>query len=92
MINMKKSDKKLFSRAPLNIETRPVKLFADRDRDGVANVFDCQPRNPRRQDKKRNSYGTSYEDTSMALDDPSTLSEEGLKKRRQWKRRKLIEE
>lgn len=26
------------------------KLFADDDRDGVANVFDCQPRNPRRQD------------------------------------------
>ena len=28
------------------------KLFADSDRDGVANVFDCQPHNPRKQDKK----------------------------------------
>ena len=26
------------------------KLFADDDKDGVSNVFDCQPRNPRRQD------------------------------------------
>jgi hypothetical protein len=40
----------LFRRAPMNIETRPVKLFGDRDRDGVANVFDCQPNNRRRQD------------------------------------------
>ena len=30
---------------------QPAKLFADSDRDGVANVFDCQPHNPRRQDK-----------------------------------------
>ena len=33
-----------------NLETRPSRLFGDRDRDGVANVFDCQPRNRRRQD------------------------------------------
>lgn len=26
------------------------KLFADDDRDGVANVFDCQPHNRRKQD------------------------------------------
>ena len=31
-------------------EVRPARIFADRDRDGVANVFDCQPRNPRKQD------------------------------------------
>jgi hypothetical protein len=31
-------------------EMRPSRLFADNDRDGVANVFDCQPRNPRKQD------------------------------------------
>jgi len=29
---------------------RPVKLFADCDKDGVANVFDCQPHNARKQD------------------------------------------
>jgi len=27
----------------------PVNLFGDRDRDGVPNVFDCKPRNPRKQ-------------------------------------------
>jgi len=29
----------------------PINLFADSDRDGVANVFDCQPRNKRKQGK-----------------------------------------
>jgi hypothetical protein len=28
----------------------PVDLFGDKDRDGVMNVFDCRPRNKRRQD------------------------------------------
>jgi hypothetical protein len=28
----------------------PVKLFGDKDRDNVPNVFDCKPRNPKRQD------------------------------------------
>ena len=35
-----------------NLETRPARLFRDSDRDGVADVFDCQPRNKRRQDGK----------------------------------------
>jgi len=42
--------KQTMKRRWFNIETRPSRLFGDRDRDGVANVFDCQPRNPRRQD------------------------------------------
>ena len=29
----------------------PVKLFGDKDRDGVMNVFDCKPRNKRMQDR-----------------------------------------
>ena len=29
------------------------KLFIDSDRDGVANVFDCQPFNKRKQDKEQ---------------------------------------
>ena len=36
-----------------NLETRPSRLFGDKDRDGVANVFDCQPNNRRRQDGNR---------------------------------------
>ena len=32
------------------LETRPSQLFRDSDRDGVADVFDCQPNNRRRQD------------------------------------------
>jgi hypothetical protein len=36
-----------------NLETRPSRLFGDKDRDGVANVFDCQPRNRRRQDNDK---------------------------------------
>jgi hypothetical protein len=40
----------MFKRAPMNIETRPSKLFMDSDRDGVANVFDCQPYNRFKQD------------------------------------------
>jgi len=34
------------------LETRPIKLFADTDRDGVMNVFDCQPFNKRKQDSE----------------------------------------
>ena len=30
----------------------PIHLFGDVDRDGVANVFDCRPFNPRRQDER----------------------------------------
>ena len=30
----------------------PNKLFADTDRDGVPNVFDCRPFNKRRQDEE----------------------------------------
>ena len=44
-------NKKWFGRVS-KIETRPSKIFADRDRDGVANVFDCQPNNPRKQDRQ----------------------------------------
>ena len=71
-------------------EVRPSRLFADDDRDGVANVFDCQPRNRRRQDD-RYGYGTDMADMTMVLDEPKNLSEEGLKKRRQWQRRGLID-
>ena len=35
-------------------------LFIDSDRDGVANVFDCQPFNKRKQDRNPNEF----------LDDP----------------------
>jgi len=35
---------------PLPGKWRPVKLFGDADRDGVANIFDCQPHNARKQD------------------------------------------
>ena len=36
----------------------PIHLFGDVDRDGVANVFDCRPRNPRRQDGGDNTTET----------------------------------
>lgn len=31
---------------------KPFQLFKDCDKDGVANVFDCQPRNKRKQDRE----------------------------------------
>ena len=34
------------------LEVRPSRLFRDSDRDGVADVFDCQPRNRRKQDRR----------------------------------------
>jgi hypothetical protein len=34
------------------LEIRPSRLFADYDRDGVANIFDCRPRNRFRQDSE----------------------------------------
>ena len=37
----------------------PVNLFGDRDRDGVPNVFDCKPRNPKKQGWKPQEYKDS---------------------------------
>jgi hypothetical protein len=45
----------------MNIETRPARLFRDSDRDGVANVFDCQPFNRRRQDNGDDSYSEQHQ-------------------------------
>lgn len=39
-----------FSRRPKAHYGKPIQLFKDSDRDGVANVFDCKPYNKRRQD------------------------------------------
>lgn len=39
---------------------------------------------------KRNSYGTDFFDMSMVLDDELLLNKKGKKKRKQWKRRRLI--
>lgn len=41
--------------------------------------------------KKENSYDTRDPfDMIMILDDPKLLNKKGLKKRRSWKRRKLL--
>lgn len=48
--NKPKSNSKLF-KGPKERFGMPVHLFGDRDRDGVANVFDCRPRNRRMQGK-----------------------------------------
>ena len=40
----------IFWKVKARDKVSPARLFADTDRDGVANVFDCRPRNPRRQD------------------------------------------
>jgi len=47
-------------------EVRPARIFADYDKDGVANVFDCQPRNPRRQDRRRLAHGDTKEERIRA--------------------------
>jgi len=41
--------------------------------------------------KRQSSYGTDVFDMPMALDNPSTLNKKGLKKRRNWKRRGLLD-
>jgi len=40
----------IFWKVKARDKVSPARLFADTDRDGVANVFDCRPFNPRRQD------------------------------------------
>ena len=41
----------IFWKVKARDKVSPARLFADTDRDGVANVFDCQPFNNRRQDR-----------------------------------------
>jgi hypothetical protein len=40
--------------------------------------------------KQKSSYGTDIFDMTMALDNPLLLNKKGLKKRRNWIRRKLL--
>ena len=67
-----------------NLETRPSRLFGDRDRDrdGVANVFDCQPNNRRRQDGD-NMLGRSEKAMKKELGDNSLDTNEKVQKA--WK-------
>ena len=46
---------------PLPNKWLPQKLFSDDDKDGVPNVFDCQPHNSRKQDKEEKTWETSEE-------------------------------
>ena len=39
---------------------------------------------------RRNSYGTDIFDMSMVLDNPKQLNKKGLKKRKSWKKRRLL--
>jgi len=62
----------------------PINLFGDKDRDGVLNVFDCRPRNPRKQGKLVQNIPiaqakriTLYHGTSK----PKNIKKYGLKKR-----------
>ena len=41
--------------------------------------------------KRKYSYGTDLFDLSMILDEPKLLNKKGLKKRMNWKRRKLLQ-
>ena len=47
---MKKQTRTSFWGIKARDKVMPNKLFADTDRDGVPNVFDCRPFNKRRQD------------------------------------------
>jgi hypothetical protein len=48
-IGLQRSSTKPKAKRWFNLETRPAKLFKDTDRDGVADVFDCRPRNSKKQ-------------------------------------------
>ena len=52
MVNkMVKTANNIFWKVKSRDKVSPARLFADSDRDGVANVFDCRPFNKRRQDE-----------------------------------------
>jgi len=48
-----------FSKLALSKYGKPVQLFKDSDKDGVANVFDCKPYNKRKQDVMHPAYNSS---------------------------------
>ena len=56
-------------------------ILGDYDRDGVMNAFDCQPKNKRKQDSKKDKiskefYGSKYKELS---DEQKFDVKEGLK-------------
>ena len=73
----------IFWKVKARDKVSPARLFADTDRDGVANVFDCRPRNPRRQDDNNGSSDDkpkSKEEIKKILDEQGKAMREGMAK------------
>jgi hypothetical protein len=59
-------------------ETTPAVLFADYDKDGVANVFDCQPKNWRKQDMTEDERREEMSKHRNRLRNPRSKEEEEM--------------
>ena len=80
---MKKTN--IFWKVKARDKVSPARLFADTDRDGVANVFDCRPFNKFKQDNKEDNYDWDHISDEELERQQKRMTDKGLmKKSRGW--------
>jgi len=66
---------------------KPVKYFmGDKDKDGVMNMFDCAPNNPKKQGSQHEEIAIGFDHIKSlnTIGDVQKLEEDFLKEKKKW--------